>query len=61
MIRVVGAGVAAVVMAMLAGGAAAQRFGFVAMFGAATLLALVATGCAWRTLRLETRPAPSPA
>lgn len=49
------------VIGVLAGGAAAQRFGFVAMFGAATLLALVATGCAWRTLRLETPPAPSAA
>ncbi|MDN4588108.1 MFS transporter [Xenophilus aerolatus] len=49
------------VIGVLAGGAAAQRFGFVAMFGAATLLALVATACAWRTLRLETPPAPSPA
>ena len=45
------------VVGVLAGGAAAQRFGFVAMFGAATVLALVATGCAWRTLRLDTPPA----
>lgn len=44
------------VVGVLAGGAAAQRFGFVAMFGAATVLALVATGCAWRTLRLESSP-----
>ncbi|MDQ7974419.1 MAG: MFS transporter [Rhodocyclaceae bacterium] len=49
------------VIGVLAGGAAAQRFGFVAMFGAATVLALVATGCAWRTLRLETPPATSAA
>ncbi|HZF86249.1 MAG TPA: MFS transporter [Burkholderiaceae bacterium] len=50
------------VIGVLAGGAAAQRFGFVAMFGAATALAFVATGCAWRTLRLDTPPpAPSAA
>jgi PPP family 3-phenylpropionic acid transporter len=49
------------VIGVLAGGAAAQRFGFVAMFGAATALALVAAGCAWRTLRLETPPAPDAA
>ncbi|MDI3379909.1 MFS transporter [Xenophilus aerolatus] len=50
------------VIGVLAGGAAAQRFGFVAMFGAATALALVATLCAWRTLRLDTpTPAPSAA
>lgn len=44
------------VIGVLAGGAAAQRFGFVAMFGAATTLALMATLCAWRTLRLERSP-----
>ena len=49
------------VIGVLAGGAAAQRFGFVAMFSAATALALVATGCAWRTLRLEAPTAPSAA
>ena len=50
------------VIGVLAGGAAAQRFGFVTMFGAATALAFVATGCAWRTLRLDTPPpAPSAA
>ncbi|MBS0426590.1 MAG: MFS transporter [Proteobacteria bacterium] len=50
------------VIGVLAGGAVAQRFGFVAMFGAATVLALVATLCAWRTLRLDMPPsAPSAA
>ncbi|MDA7417432.1 MFS transporter [Xenophilus arseniciresistens] len=41
------------VIGVLAGGAAAQRFGFVTMFGAATALALIGSLCAWRVTRLE--------
>lgn len=41
------------VIGVLAGGAAAQRFGFVTMFGAATALALIGSLCAWRVLQLE--------
>ena len=41
------------VFGVLAGGAIAQRFGYVAMFGVATMLAAVASVCAWRALRLE--------
>ncbi|WP_225784748.1 MFS transporter [Xenophilus sp. Marseille-Q4582] len=44
------------VIGVLAGGAAAQRFGFAAMFGAATALAAIGSLCAWRVQRLE-RPA----
>ncbi|WP_076997737.1 MFS transporter [Variovorax sp. KK3] len=43
------------VLGVLAGGAIAQEFGYVAMFGVATLLALAGSVCAWRTQRLETR------
>ena len=49
---VIGYGVAGVV-GVLAGGAFASRFGFEAMFGVATLLAVLATLCAWRVARLE--------
>lgn len=41
------------VLGVLAGGAIAQRFGYVAMFGVATAVAVVASGCAWRARRLE--------
>jgi len=41
------------VIGVLAGGAAAQHFGFVAMFGAAAVLALAGSLCAWRVLRCE--------
>jgi len=41
------------VAGVLAGGALASRFGFEAMFGAATLLAVAGTACAWRVARLE--------
>lgn len=44
------------VIGVLAGGAAAQRFGFAAMFAAATVLAVIGSLCAWRVQRLE-RPA----
>ena len=49
---VIGYGLAGTV-GLLAGGAVASRFGFGAMFGVATLLALVATLCAWRVARLD--------
>ena len=41
------------VLGVLAGGAIAQQFGYVAMFGVATLLAVVGSGCAWRAQQLE--------
>jgi PPP family 3-phenylpropionic acid transporter len=41
------------VLGVLAGGAIAQQFGYVVMFGVATLLAVVGSVCAWRTQRLE--------
>jgi len=41
------------VLGVLAGGAIAQRFGYVAMFGVATAVAAIASGCAWRGQRLE--------
>ena len=41
------------VLGVLAGGAIAQQFGYVAMFGVATLLAVLGSVCAWRTQRLE--------
>lgn len=41
------------VLGVLAGGAIAQQFGYVAMFGVATLLAVVGSACAWRAQRLE--------
>ncbi|CAN7370471.1 MFS transporter [Variovorax sp. LjRoot290] len=41
------------VFGVLAGGAIAQQFGYVAMFGVATLLAVVGSICAWRAQRLE--------
>lgn len=49
---VIGYGMGGVV-GVLAGGAIASRFGFPAMFGAATLLAVAATLCASRVARLE--------
>lgn len=53
---VTGYGVGGVV-GILAGGAVAQRWGFAAMFGAAAVLALAATLCAWRMQQLD-RPQP---
>lgn len=41
------------VLGVLAGGAIADRWGFEAMFGAATLLALAATACSARVWKLE--------
>ena len=41
------------VLGVLAGGAIAQRFGYVAMFGVATALAVVGSACAWRARKLE--------
>nr|WP_311732032.1 MFS transporter [Variovorax paradoxus] len=41
------------VLGVLAGGAIAQQFGYVAMFGVATLLAVVGSVFAWRAQRLE--------
>jgi PPP family 3-phenylpropionic acid transporter len=41
------------VLGVLAGGAIAQRFGYVAMFSVATVLAAVASVCAWRAQRLD--------
>jgi PPP family 3-phenylpropionic acid transporter len=43
------------VLGVLAGGAIAQRFGYVAMFAVATLLAAVGCVCAWRAWRLDAR------
>ncbi len=43
------------VFGVLAGGAIAQRFGYVAMFGVATFLAAVGSVCAWRAQRMEGR------
>ncbi|MDM0033834.1 MFS transporter [Variovorax sp. J22P271] len=40
------------VLGVLVGGAIAQRFGYVAMFGVATVVAAIASGCAWRAQRL---------
>ncbi|OUL99010.1 MFS transporter [Variovorax sp. JS1663] len=41
------------VLGVLAGGAIAQHYGYVVMFGVATLLAVAGSVCAWRTQRLE--------
>lgn len=41
------------VLGVLAGGALAQRYGFVPMYSVATALAALGTLCAWRVLRLE--------
>lgn len=41
------------VLGVVAGGALASRFGFEAMYGAATVLALAGTACAWRADRHE--------
>ncbi|MBO9513421.1 MAG: MFS transporter [Variovorax sp.] len=41
------------VLGVLAGGAIAQRFGFVVMFGVATALAVLASLCAWRAQQQE--------
>ena len=53
---VIGYGVGGMV-GVLAGGALASRLGFQVMFGAATLLALLGTLCAWRVTRLDRRTA----
>ena len=53
---VIGYGLGGVV-GVLAGGAVASRFGFPAMYGIATLLAVAATLCAWRVDRLENEAA----
>ncbi|MES2937642.1 MAG: MFS transporter [Pseudomonadota bacterium] len=45
------------VLGVLAGGAVASAWGFEIMFGAAALLGLVATGCAWRVQRLAAEQA----
>lgn len=41
------------VIGVLAGGAMAQRFGYVPMYAAATVLAAIGTLCAWRVHRIE--------
>ncbi|MBB3177970.1 MFS transporter [Variovorax sp. Sphag1AA] len=41
------------VLGVLAGGAIAQRSGYVVMFGVATALAVVGTLCAWRAQKLD--------
>lgn len=41
------------VLGVLAGGAIAQRFGYVVMFAVATALAVLASLCAWRAQKLE--------
>jgi len=41
------------VLGVLAGGALAQHYGYVLMYGVATGLAALGTLCAWRVLRLE--------
>jgi PPP family 3-phenylpropionic acid transporter len=47
------------VAGVLAGGAIADRWGFELLYAAASLLGLLALGCAWRVRRLETgRAAP---
>ena len=49
------------VLGVLAGGAIASRWGFQAMFGIATVLAVLGTVCAMRVNRLESAVPPSPA
>ena len=49
------------VLGVLAGGAIAQRFGYVPMYVVATVLALIGTLCAWRVLRLEAAAQPAAA
>ncbi|MBS0453492.1 MAG: MFS transporter [Proteobacteria bacterium] len=49
------------VIGVLAGGTIAQRFGYVPMYVAATVLALIGTLCAWRVLRLEAAAQPASA
>jgi MFS transporter, PPP family, 3-phenylpropionic acid transporter len=46
------------VLGVLAGGAMADRWGFEALYAAASVLGLLALGCAWRVRRLESRAAP---
>lgn len=46
------------VAGVLAGGAIADRWGFEPLYAAASLLGLLALGCAWRVRRLESRAAP---
>ena len=41
----------------VAGGAISHRWGFEAVFGAAAVVALAASGCCWRSQVLATRPA----
>jgi len=57
---VVGYGIGGVA-GVLAGGALASRFGFVAMYVAATVLAAAGTLCAWRMLRAEAALEPAAA
>ena len=40
------------VVGVIAGGALASRWGFQAMYAVATVLACIATACAWRVGRL---------
>jgi PPP family 3-phenylpropionic acid transporter len=57
---VVGYGIGGVA-GVLAGGALASRFGFVSMYVAATVLAMLGTLCAWRMVRAEAAQAQAPA
>jgi len=50
---VIGYGVGGVI-GVLAGGAIAERFGFVSMFWVATISAAIGTACAWQVRRSET-------
>ena len=54
---VVGYGIGGVA-GVLAGGALASRFGFGAMFAAASVLAVLGTLCAWRMVQAEAMPGP---
>lgn len=44
------------VTGVLAGGQVVARFGYVPVYGAATVLGVLATLCAWRVMRLEEGP-----
>lgn len=46
------------VLGVLAGGTIVDHFGFEAMYGAAAMLGVLATACAWRVDRLERQAAP---
>ncbi len=48
------------VLGVLAGGSLITHLGYEALYGAATVLSLVAAGCAWRVQRLERDAAPAP-